>query len=164
MPGVVRWRSDCRAAAFVLLLLVPGVAGAACRDDTVELRGEWGTARFTTEVADEAAERAQGLMHRQSMPRSAGMLFVYPGPRTANFWMRNTLIPLDIIFADSSGVVQSVHHDAQPLDETRIFGGHNIQYVLEVNGGLARTIGIAEGTQLRHPSIAQDTAAWGCDE
>ncbi|MEM6376118.1 MAG: DUF192 domain-containing protein [Pseudomonadota bacterium] len=130
----------------------------------VDLRGDWGSARFTIELADEPAEQAQGLMHRESMPRSAGMLFAYPGPRPTRFWMRNTLIPLDMIFADSAGVVQKVHRDARPLDETPIFGGNNIQYVLEVNAGLSERLGIGPGTQLRHPVIGDDLAAWPCGE
>ena len=92
------------------------------------------------------------------------MLFVYPQPKRVAFWMKNTLIPLDMIFLDASGTVRKVHHEAKPLDETPIFGGNAIQSVLEINGGLARKIGIAEGWQLRHPAIDQDAAAWPCSE
>ncbi|MEM6577221.1 MAG: DUF192 domain-containing protein [Pseudomonadota bacterium] len=138
------------------------LADAACDPETVHLRGDWGTARFTIELADEPAEQSQGLMHRESMARSAGMLFAYPEPRTVRFWMRNTLIPLDMIFVDSAGVVKKVHSNARPLDETPIFGGNNIQYVLEINGGLSERLGIAPGTQLRHPSIGDSGAAWPC--
>lgn len=128
----------------------------------MHLRGDWGTARFTVELADEPSEQAQGLMHRESMARSAGMLFAYPTPRPTRFWMRNTLIPLDMIFVDSAGVVQKVHSNARPLDETPIFGGSAIQYVLEINAGLSERLGIGPGTQLRHPSIDDAIAAWPC--
>lgn len=141
----------------------PALASAACRDDTVELRNPAGSVvRFTVEVADDAAERAQGLMHRPSMPRGAGMLFVYERPQRAVFWMKNTLIPLDMIFADPSGTVTHVHANAVPLDETGIDGGPGVQFVLEINGGLAGRLGIAPGTVMRHPSIADATAAWPC--
>ncbi|WP_420555646.1 DUF192 domain-containing protein [Roseovarius sp.] len=143
------------------LVLMAGAAMGACRDDKVDLRGDWGSASFTVELADDNAERAQGLMNRESMARSAGMLFAYPAPRPVRFWMRNTLIPLDMIFLDDTGTVQTVHHEAQPLDESLIFGGNAIQYVLEINGGMARQLGISEGTELRHPAIA--AAAWPCD-
>nr|WP_261391167.1 DUF192 domain-containing protein [Roseovarius atlanticus] len=143
------------------LLLTAGAAIGACRDDKVDLRGDWGSASFTVELADDRAERAQGLMNRDSMARSAGMLFAYPAPRPVRFWMRNTLIPLDMIFLDDTGTVQKVHHEAQPLDESLIYGGDAIQYVLEINGGMARQLGISEGTELRHPAIA--AAAWPCD-
>ncbi|WP_407493617.1 DUF192 domain-containing protein [Pseudooceanicola sp. MF1-13] len=136
---------------------------AACRDDRVELRGDWGQAAFTVEIADDSGERAQGLMNRDQMSRGAGMLFVYPRPqRQVAFWMRNTRIPLDIIYMDRAGVVQRIAHQAVPYDETLLPGGPGIQYVLEINGGLAKSIGIAPGTELRHPAI--ETPAWSCTE
>jgi uncharacterized membrane protein (UPF0127 family) len=154
-----------KAAALVLaMLLAPAPVAASCRDDSVELRTPAGAAvRFTVEVADDAAERAQGLMNRPSMPRGAGMLFVYERPQRAVFWMKNTLIPLDMIFADPSGTVTRVHENAVPLDETGIDGGDGVRFVLEINGGLARRLGIGPGTVLRHPAVPQDGAAWRCD-
>ncbi|WP_270730020.1 DUF192 domain-containing protein [Shimia sp. Alg240-R146] len=136
---------------------------AGCTAGSLELRGDWGQARFTVEVADTDAERAQGLMHRESMPMSAGMLFVYEYAQPASFWMRNTLIPLDLIFADNAGVVRHVHHEAVPLDESPIPGGNAVRYVLEINGGLARAMGIDAGTELRHADIAQENASWRCE-
>lgn len=140
------------------------VQAEPCREDAAILRSDAGMARFRVELADDAAERAQGLMNRETLSPSAGMLFVYPEPKRVAFWMKNTLIPLDMIFLDASGTVQKVHHEAQPLDETPIFGGNAIQSVLEINGGLARKIGIAEGWELRHPAIDQGAAAWPCGE
>ncbi len=140
-----------------------GVAVAdTCSQDSVALRGEWGQARFSVEVAETEAERARGLMHRESMASSAGMLFVYPTSGPVSFWMRNTLIPLDLIFLDETGVVGHVHHNAIPLDETPIPGGRNVQYVLEINGGLAAAIGISEGSELQHPQVSQEIAKWPC--
>jgi uncharacterized membrane protein (UPF0127 family) len=77
--------------------------------------------------------------------------------------MRNTLIPLDMIFADETGTVTKVHENAVPLDETTIDGGPGVQYVLEINGGLAAPMGIGPGAEMRHPAIAPDAAAWPCD-
>lgn len=150
---------------IAVLALWAGTAVAEpCREDAVMLRSDAGMVRFRVELADDAAERAQGLMNRETLSPSAGMLFVYPQPKRVAFWMKNTLIPLDMIFLDASGTVQKVHHEATPHDETPIFGGNAIQSVLEINGGLSRKIGIAEGWQLRHPSIDQDVAAWPCGE
>ena len=137
-------------------------ASAECVDTRIDLRGDWGTARFTVEVADEPAERSLGLMNRDSMPKSAGMLFVYERPQKAVFWMKNTLIPLDMIFADANGVVTRVHENARPLDLTGIDGGDAVQFVLEINGGLASRLGIADGSEMRHPSIGA-SAAWACE-
>ena len=137
-------------------------AEPACRADTVLLRGDWGQARFSVELADTPQTRSQGLMFRESMPRSTGMLFIYDRPQRATFWMRNTLIPLDMIFTDEAGVVRHVHHEAIPGDETTIDGGSGILTVLEINGGLARAMGITVGSQMRHPAFAAATAAWPC--
>ncbi|MEL6449639.1 MAG: DUF192 domain-containing protein [Pseudomonadota bacterium] len=137
-------------------------AWAECGTDTVWIRGDFGQARFSVEIADDARERAIGLMNRPSMPASAGMLFIYPRPQPLSFWMRNTLIELDMLFVDPLGVIRSIHHRAVPLDETPIRGGDGLTHVLEINGGLARALGIAEGDQMRHPSFAQANAAWPC--
>lgn len=137
-----------------------GVAAAACTEDRVTLRGDWGQAAFQVSVADEPGERSQGLMFVPSMPRFTGMLFVYGHEQRVAFWMKNTLIPLDMIFADGEGVVQKVHVNAIPGDLTTIPGGNNIQYVLEINGGLSDVLGISKGTELQHPAI--EDAAWSC--
>ncbi|MCA0919993.1 DUF192 domain-containing protein [Pseudooceanicola nanhaiensis] len=136
---------------------------AQCRQDAVQLRGDWGTARFSVELAQSPGERAKGLMNRPSMRMSHGMLFVYPMPQPdVAFWMRNTLIPLDIIYMDATGTVQRIAAEAKPHDDTPLPGGAGIQFVLEINGGLAAAMGIVPGSQLRHPAIPQDKAAWPC--
>jgi uncharacterized membrane protein (UPF0127 family) len=145
--------------------MLSGAAAQAdqeCRDDTVTLRGDWGTARFTVEIADDQFEQEQGLMHREQMAVSHGMLFVYDTPRTLSFWMRNTLIPLDMLFIDARGVVQHIHPMAIPLDETPIFGGENLLSTLEINGGLAKRLGITVGSEIRHSAFAQNAPAWPC--
>ena len=146
------------------LSLLPALAAAdeACRDDQITLRGDWGQARFTVELADDAPSRAKGLMNRDSLARSAGMLFVYPAPKRVGFWMKDTLIPLDMIFMDETGTVTRIHQNAQPHDLRPKMGGDAIQFVLEINGGMARQLGIAEGSQMRHPSVDPDLAAWPC--
>jgi uncharacterized protein len=146
-----------------LLGLAAGGASAACDPSRVDLRGDWGAARFTVEVADEPAERAQGLMNRESMARSAGMLFLYEAPQRATFWMKNTLIPLDMIFMDETGTVTHIHENAIPLDETTIDGGAGVLGVLEINGGLSSAIGIDVGSELRHPGLDPALAAWPCE-
>lgn len=149
--------------AVFLSFLPAGLFADSCRSDRVSLRGDFGTANFRVEVADDAAERAQGLMDRNSMSANAGMLFVYDSPGPVAFWMRNTLIPLDMIFADQTGQVTRIHHMAIPLDETPIDGGNNVSYVLEINGGMAKSLGLRAGDVLRHPDIDQTKAAWPCD-
>lgn len=139
------------------------LAHAACDPARVDLRGDWGQARFSVELADTAETRATGLMHREWMPTMAGMLFLYDEAQRVGFWMKNTLIPLDMIFMSPDGVVQRIHENAVPLDETIIMGGDGILAVLEINGGMARTLGITPGSHLRHPSLDQSLAAWPCE-
>lgn len=143
--------------------LVAGAALADCAPDRAELRGDWGQAAFRVEVADDAGERARGLMFRERMDRLAGMLFIYEKPGRVAFWMRNTLIPLDMVFLGPDGVVRRVHRNAVPLDETPIPGGDGILAVLEVNAGVADAFGIDVGTELRHPGLPQEQAAWPCE-
>lgn len=150
--------------AAALLAALAGPALAACSMGSVELRGPGGKARFNVELADSADERARGLMFREAMPASAGMLFLYPAPQPASFWMKNTLIPLDMIFADRTGLVTHVHAMAVPGDLTPIDGGRDVLAVLEINGGLAGKLGIAPGAQLRHPALDQTIAVWPCAE
>lgn len=147
------------------LLWASATVGAfsMCAPTHVDLRGSWGKVRFSVEIADDPAERAQGLMFRESMPQLAGMLFIYQNPQPLAFWMRNTLIPLDIIFLDETGTVVTLHENAIPLDETPLSGGDSpLLAVLEINGGLAEKLGIEPGTQLRHPGLPQDVAVWPC--
>ena len=144
-------------------LAFPLMVGAECREDAVQLRNaEGGIAQFSVEIADDPGERAKGLMFRETMPRSAGMLFRYESPQHAAFWMKNTLIPLDMLFANAQGVITAVHSNAIPQDETSIDGGEGVVFVLEINGGLAKPLGLLPGTVLRHPQIEQVGAAWPC--
>ncbi|MBS0122765.1 DUF192 domain-containing protein [Thetidibacter halocola] len=148
------------ALTFVVCFATGAAADEVCRDDTLWLRGDFGTARFSVSIADDAEERARGLMFVETMPTSNGMLFVYDVARPVAFWMKNTLIPLDILFADDTGTVIRVHENAIPGDLTGLPSGGPAQYVLEINGGLARQMGIGPGAQMRHPSI--DEPAWPC--
>ena len=152
-----------RNQALVVLGVVasgPLAAAPECREDVIHLRGDFGEARFSVDVADTGRERNRGLMFVEKMPSSHGMLFVYERPQPVAFWMKNTLIPLDMIFADENGVVQNVHVGAVPGDLTPIPGYGNIQYVLEINGGLSQMLRIGPGTELRHPAI--EGGAWSC--
>ncbi len=155
-----------RFAALWLCLALAAPVGAraeACRADLARLDlPSGGRAQFTIEIADDEAERAQGLMDRDHLARGAGMLFVYPTERPVAFWMHNTRIPLDMIFIDARGEVVGVHENAKPFDETPIPSGAPVRFVLEINGGLARAIGIGPGSLLAHPAIAAETARVPC--
>ena len=162
-----------RAAALAALALVVtgSVAQAAsCAPDAaILLTPDGREQRVTVEIADDAAERAQGLMYRKSLPSDHGMLFVYQSPQPTSFWMKNTLIPLDILFFDARGVLRHVHSQARPLDLTSLPGAlpgdpdPNRMFVLELAGGEAARKGLVPGTALGHPAVPQGDAARPCD-
>ncbi len=136
---------------------------AVCADDKLTISGDFGKATFTVDVADDPQERAQGLMFVEEMPMFSGMLFVYEYPQSVSFWMKNTLIPLDMIFAGPDGEILRIHENAVPGDLTPIPGGEGVQMVLEVNGGLSARLGLEEGGVMQHPSFGPE-AILPCDE
>lgn len=139
----------------------PAVFAADCAPDQVDLRDADTTLRFHVEVMTTEEEREKGLMFRESLPKFSGMLFVYDSPQPVAFWMKNTLIPLDMLFFDGEGRLERIKSSAQPHDETPVYGGNDIRYVLEINGGLAKSLGIEPGAEIRNPAIVG--GAWSCD-
>lgn len=113
---------------------------------------------FDAEVADTAATRRIGMMHRRGIADDEAMLFVYESPLRTAFWMRNTLIPLDIVFIAPDGQIIRIHENATPLDETPIPSGGVIRSALEVRGGLMRELSVAPGDTVRSIALS---AFWG---
>jgi len=108
--------------------------------------------KFEVELATTPAEREQGLMFRKTLAANAGMLFLYPDEQQVAFWMKNTLIPLDMLFLKADGSIARIAHDAVPLDETPIPSDAAVKAVLEVNGGTAQALGIKEGDKVDYPT------------
>jgi uncharacterized membrane protein (UPF0127 family) len=104
-------------------------------------------AAVSVEIADTPAARELGLMYRKHLDESAGMIFLFPVPQRLTFWMKNTEIPLDMIFADSSGKIVGIVANAEPFSESTDAVDGDSQYVLEVNGGFCQ----------RHHVVAGDT-------
>jgi len=115
-----------------------------------------GNEQFTLEVADEDKEREVGLMNRRSMPADHGMIFVFPQESRLSFYMKNTLIPLDILYLDGDGDVVSVHQ-MQPLDLTSIPSRAPAKYAIELNLGTAARLGLKPGDHLDVPKDAATT-------
>ena len=115
-----------------------------------------GERSFTIEVADDQSERSAGLMFRETMDDDHGMLFVFPETRPVGFWMKNTPMPLDLVFIGEDGKVLDVL-PGEPFSEALISPGSAVQvrYVLELKRGIAEKNGIADGGAMRHPAIAQ---------
>ena len=110
-------------------------------------RGEF---EFSVEIADQPQERTIGLMNRDHMDNRAGMLFVFDTERVIQMWMKNTLIPLDMIFTSDDGTVMSVAERTTPHSLAIVSSGVPVTHVLELNGGMAAFIGIAVGDKLMH--------------
>ena len=110
-----------------------------------------GPHRFTVEVAVTPAQMQQGLMFRRTMAADAGMLFDYKTPMVATMWMRNTFIPLDMLFVDAQGRIVNVHQRAVPQSLDVIAATGPVRAVIELNGGTAARLGIAPGDQVQHP-------------
>jgi hypothetical protein len=121
-------------------------AGLAQVPLTVQSRS--GTHRFTVEVARTPEQQAMGLMHRQSLAPDRGMLFPYAPPQNASFWMKNTLIPLDIIFIREDGTVARVAENTVPLSLDPIPSLEPVAAVLEIAGGRAAELGIQAGDKV----------------
>ncbi|WP_421737529.1 DUF192 domain-containing protein [Caulobacter sp.] len=118
--------------------------------ETLEIITSKGRARFQVEIAATHAQQQRGLMYRTALAPDRGMLFTYAKPQSAAFWMKNTLIPLDIIYIAPSGRVLSIARNARPHDETPISSGGIILGVLEIAGGRAAQLGILPGDRVLH--------------
>jgi len=111
------------------------------------------TVRVDVEVVRTEPERAQGLMHRRDLPSHAGMLFVFEQMEHQSFWMKDTSLPLDMLFIDDRLRVVGVVENAEPhtLDAREVEG--DSQYVLEVNAGFVRCHGLGSGTRVRFQGV-----------
>lgn len=112
--------------------------------------------RFEAELAVTPAEQSRGLMYRPYMPRKNGMLFVNDREEIHNFWMKNTYIPLDIIFMDGHNDVVYVHQNARPHDEATINSRYPARYVFEINAGEAKECKIKRGIKARFGKSSPD--------
>ena len=126
----------------------PAAAKPSAKLDTVEILTMRGRVKFTVELAVTKAEQERGLMFRKALAPDRGMLFPYKPPQRAAFWMKNTLIPLDIIYIAPDGRVLSIARNAVPHDLTPIPSGGVIGGVLEIAGGRAAQLGILPGDRV----------------
>ena len=132
-----------------------GNAASAIGKFDVTITSTNGAHVFHVEQAKTAAEQERGLMYRTGLADDYGMLFwPYPPdgpPRVANFWMKNTPSPLDIIFIRAGGTIAHIAENAVPYDETNLSSGEPVAAVLEIKGGRSAALGIAEGDKVSWP-------------
>lgn len=115
---------------------------------TLVIEGRGRRHAFTVEVARTEAQQEHGLMERRALAPDAGMLFPFDPPRPASFWMRNTLIPLDMLFIRPDGSVARIAADTVPMSETPVAVEEPMTAVLELRGGRAAELGIREGDRV----------------
>jgi hypothetical protein len=121
---------------------------------TIDVPGQE-SASFRIEVADTEEQRSRGLMFRRSLEADSGMLFVYGAPRKIAMWMKNTYVPLDMIFIGGDGRIVSIGENTVPQSLTPVIAQGPAQFVLEVVAGTSRKLGISAGQLVRHPLIDQ---------
>ena len=159
-PGL---RAGLAAALAVgLVLMTTPRADAACdparaagdpqrlATSPLDLETRDGTHRLTVELAETERERAVGLMFRPSMPDGHGMLFRYPRAARVSMWMKNTCIPLDILFIRGDGSIANIARNTVPYSLDSIASKGRVVAVLELNAGAADALGIAPGDRVRH--------------
>ena len=145
-----------RRAAVMAAVAVVALPLAACSDEgRLVLHSATGDHVFHVEVVDTAETRAQGLMYRTELADDAGMLFDFKDERQVSFWMRNTFIPLDMVFVGADGVVKTIHANARPHDVTAIPSEAPVQFVLEIPGGRAAEIGLQPGDTMEHDRVGK---------
>lgn len=146
-----------RGLLFLLLSLSASCVAADARKEVVAastipvvIQGNQAVT-FNVEVADTPAEQERGLMFRRSLPPHGGMLFPFDPPEVATFWMKNTYIPLDMIFIRADGTIARIAANTAPLSLAPVSAGENVAAVLEIAGGGAASAGIREGDRVSWP-------------
>lgn len=147
--------SAMRALRFLALILVlPLLMAAGDAKLSTFDKGEItitsanGAHKFTIELAVSDAQREQGLMFRRQMPADAGMIFVWDTPQPLAMWMENTVIPLDMLFLNSCGMITGIHERAVPFSRDTISSDGPAKYVIELNGGIVSRLGIKKGDKV----------------
>lgn len=118
--------------------------------DTLRIETKSGTHEFQVELARTPEQRSQGLMFRESMPADHGMLFDFEPPRVAKMWMRDTYLPLDMLFVRPDGTISSIAQSTEPQSDTVISSEEPVAGVLELNAGTTRLLGIEPGDRVLH--------------
>jgi uncharacterized membrane protein (UPF0127 family) len=145
----MQWVSTMRAflvAAFVLIAVcVTPHAADALPVQTIVIDTQKGPVKFQVEIAGSPESQERGLMFRSSMDPDAGMLFDFHDPQFVSFWMKNTYIPLDMLFVRANGTISSITENAKPMSLKPIPSFEPVTVVIEINGGRARELGIGDG-------------------
>lgn len=137
--------------AFAIALVLSVARAGEGADEPLEIVTATGSHAFEVELATTPQQLTTGLMRRRSMPANHGMLFDFQAQQPVRMWMKDTFIPLDMVFISKQGIVVTVKRGAQPESEDVISSVLPAYAVLEVNAGVAQRIGLLPGDIVRHP-------------
>jgi hypothetical protein len=138
-------------AACISIFVLEGSPARAAEFQTLEIATKSGVKAFSVEMATTEEEKTTGLMYRKSLPDGQGMLFDFTPEQQVSMWMKNTYIPLDMIFIRADGRILRIAENTEPLSTKIIPSGGLAKGVLEVIGGTAKKYGIAPGDRVAHP-------------
>ena len=157
MASLVVSRQVSRRLALITPVMLAAVAARA-QDAEIQFKrsslvvvSSGRDIKFEVELATNDTERARGLMFRKQLGPYEGMLFDFHQEMPVSFWMKNTLIPLDMVFIAADGTVKHVHANAVPLSTDAVPSRYPVRGVLEINGGSAALLGIKPGDTVKHP-------------
>lgn len=160
MPSEIGRRFLLFSISWVLFAPVPGPVAADAANgfsvSWIEVATEAGRHRFTVEVARTPAERAQGLQHRERLAPDRGMLFDFGSEGAVAMWMKNTPIPLDMLFVTAAGRVAGIAERTEPYSLATIASPGAVRYVIEVPGGTAARLRIAPGARVTGPPLRDE--------
>lgn len=141
---------------FYALLLTSICFSFPSLAEPLQIQTSTQTLVFDVEIADTPEKHKTGLMHRDSLPKNTGMLFVFKEATSPKFWMKDTKIRIDMIYLSEDGVVNGILENAVPFDETPISSPAPVLAVLEIAGGSSKTLGIARGDKVIHRIFEKD--------
>jgi uncharacterized membrane protein (UPF0127 family) len=130
------------------MLLITAACAQECKFETLKIVGSHGSTHFTVEIADTPDAQQIGLMYRTEMHQNHGMLFVFNDMAHRSFWMKNTYLPLDLIYIDDNKVIKHIHKNAVPESLSAIPSLYPVQYVFEINAGAADQFNIQIGDRV----------------
>ncbi len=134
--------------AFAILFFVASAPAQTANLQKIDIASKGGTHSFLVEIADNDAERARGLMYRKELPEGRGMLFDFKREQDVGFWMKNTYIPLDMIFIRADGSIANIAANTVPYSEEPVPSDGPVAAVLEIAGGRSAELGIKPGDKV----------------
>jgi len=148
--SAVHWIRSALAALFFIIAF-PALSQQPMTFDKEPLIIQTATGKklnFTVEIADTIEQRQRGLMYRKEMAEDAGMIFDFGVSRRVQMWMENTILPLDMLFVDSTGTIRNIKQNAVPYSQDIIDSMTDVKYVIELNAGITAKLGIKPGDRV----------------